>query len=160
MLYRLACFIFLLSLGFNCFSQDFFKERIWKLEERKKSVFLRSGVFHAGSKKVLSDLNSTRGSYVSSRGYERLVFDFSTDLLPFIYGFISKKDKKLYLDFFNTRLSSQIDLMSRGRFVEKIKLYKINSESLTLEVNFKESVILDVFYLSSPSRLVVDIKKD
>lgn len=152
--------ITLLIFSHSVYSQDFFSEKIWKLDSRKKSVYLRNGVFHTGSKKVVSDLNSTRGSFVPSRGFERLVFDFSSAVLPFIYGYISKGDKKLYLDFFNTRLSSNVNLLSKGRYVEKIKLFNINPESLTMEVIFKENVILDIFYLSNPSRLVVDIKKD
>ena len=83
-------------------AQDLLKERIWKISDRKRSVFLDRGVFHSEANPVQQELKDIRNSYVPSRGYERVVFDFSSAKPPRVYGKISSEEKKVYLDFFET----------------------------------------------------------
>ena len=148
-----------LLLSFSIQAQDLLNERIRSVSARKKSIYFDSGIFHNGNlKKTKSILREIRHSYVSSRGYERVVFDFSTELPPRIYGNISGKNKKLYIDFFNTSLKDEFASFGNSKFVKEINFFPIDKGMLSLEITFKKKVNSDVFYLSSPGRLVIDLK--
>ena len=111
----------LLLLTFELQSQDLLNERIRSVSGRKKSIYFDSGIFHNGSsEKMRSVLREIRHSYVSARGFERVVFDFSTKKPPRIYGNISGKNKKLYIDFFNTSLKDQFGSFGNSKFVKEI----------------------------------------
>lgn len=143
----------------TAYSQNLFNERIRKLDARKKSIYLDSGIFHNGGQKRPSSLKGIRHSFKKSKGYERVVIDFSTDKLPRVYGHISSKDKKIYLDLFDTEMAGNISSFGNTKYVKAINFFPITEESLSVEIVLKESVGVDVFFLDSPARLVVDIKK-
>jgi hypothetical protein len=44
-------------------------------------------------------------------------------------------------------------------FVENLNFFPITEESLSVELNLKENATVDIFYLESPGRFVIDIKK-
>lgn len=140
-------------------SQNLFSERIRKLDARKRSVYLESGIFHNGGEKRPSSLKGIRHSFSDKQGFERVVADFTTDKLPRIYGHISSKDKKLYLDLFDTDMTGTISSFGNTKYVKAINFFPITEDSLSVEIVFKENVTVDVFYLTSPARLVIDIKK-
>jgi len=139
-------------------AQNLLDERIRRISSRKRSVYLDSGIFHNGGPKRSSKLKAIRHNYSSKAGYERLVFDFVTTELPRIYGYISGKEKKLYLDLFTTDLPDAINSFGNSRFVKSVNFFPIQNDTLSVEVLFKKNVTLDVFFLKNPGRLVVDIK--
>lgn len=148
-----------LLFSFSSLAQDLLNERIRSVSARKKSIYFDSGIFHNGSaQKMKSVLREIRHSYVSARGYERVVFDFSTDNPPRIYGNISGKDNKLYIDFFNTSLKKQFASFGNSKYVKEINFFPIDPKMLSLEVTFKKKVNSDIFYLANPGRLVIDLK--
>ncbi|MBF0300659.1 MAG: hypothetical protein HQK51_18235, partial [Oligoflexia bacterium] len=55
------------------------------------------------SKKIT--MNSIRHMYKAKEGFERIVFDFNAKKIPRMYAFVSNKEKKLYLDFYNTSIN-------------------------------------------------------
>ena len=140
-------------------AQNLLKERIWKISERKRSIFFDKGIFHSGANSKMQNLKGIRNSYVPSRGYERVVFDFTGKLPPRIYGHISKTDKKVYIDFFNTELSSELNNLKNTKYLTDIQFFNIEQDHVSVELVFKANVSFDVFYLENPARLVVDIKK-
>jgi len=140
-------------------AQNLLKERIWKISERKRSIFFDKGIFHSGANSKMQNLTGIRNSYVPSRGYERVVFDFTGKLPPRIYGHISKVDKKVYIDFFNTELSDQLANLKNTKYLTDIQFFNIEQDHVSVELVFKENVSFDVFYLENPARLVIDIKK-
>lgn len=140
-------------------AQDLQSERIRSMSSRKRSIYLESGIFHNGSESLSSEIKSVRHNYSSKRGYERLVFDFKTSKVPRIYGYISAKERKMYIDFFETSLNPDIGSFGQSQYIKAINFYPINDESLSVEVEFKEKITLDIFYLDSPGRFVVDIKE-
>jgi hypothetical protein len=100
----------LLSLSANSlFAQNLLKERIWKISGKKRSIYFDKGVFHSDLKSNNQMLVDVRNSFVKSRGYERVVFDFGSAKPPKVYGYISN-DNKVYIDFFNTVLEKAIVL--------------------------------------------------
>lgn len=147
----------LLTLGFVQ-AQNLLDERIRRVSPRKRSIYLDSGIFHNGGPKRNSKLKAIRHNFSSKRGYERLVFDFTSAELPRIYGFISSSEKKLYLDLFETDLPEALSSFGDSKYVESVNFFPIQKDTLSVEVLFKKNITLDVFYLSNPGRLVIDIK--
>lgn len=151
--------ILALLAGSVGFAQDLLTERIWKISSRKRSIFFDQGVFHSDLKSSPKVLTAIRNSYQPSQGYERIVFDFNGNEPAKVYGHISKGEKKLRLDFFNTALEKSIDSVSNVKYVKSIDFFNIESDSLSVEITFKENVSFDIFYLENPGRLVIDAKK-
>ena len=150
-----------LLLGFSSltFSQDLLKERIWKLAPRKKSIFLDKGVFHSDANPKMQSLVNVRNSYVPARGYERIVIDFSGSKPPRIYGHISKDEKKVFIDLFNTTMTPTIESIKSIKYLKDVKFFDIEQDHLSVELSFNRSVSFDIFYLENPGRLVLDVKK-
>lgn len=140
-------------------AQDLLKERIWKISDRKRSVFLDRGVFHSDANPMQQSLKDVRNSYVASRGYERVVFDFTSAKPPRVYGKISNSENKVYLDFFNTSIGTNISELKNIKFLKNIDFFTIDEDNISVELQFKQNVSFDIFYLENPGRLVVDVKK-
>ena len=151
-------FVFLIISQNLVFSQNLMNSRIRKLLPTKKSIYLKEGIFHNGNVLSKSELLAIRHSYSPNKGYERLVFDFKTKKIPKLYGNINTKDSKLHIDFFKTKLSNNIDSFGSSEFVKTIGFFTITDDILSLELSLKKDAVIDVFYLNSPGRLVVDIK--
>lgn len=139
-------------------AQSLLSERIREITGDKKSVFLQGGVFHGGKIGIRAILNSMRQSFTASNAQERLVFDISGDTLPKVYGHLNSAEKKLYIDFFNTDLPAGFAPLANGKYIKAVDFFKITQDALTIEVNFDRTVGIDVFYLTAPLRLVIDIK--
>ena len=154
-------FIVLSTLIFanKLFSQDLLKERIRKLSNNKTSIYIEKGVFHNGGVKLEAILKSIRQSFNPKLGYERIVIDFNSVQIPKVYGHISSDDKKLYIDFFDTTLAKDLQTVSKTRFIEKINFFPIEANYLSMEMNLKDKVTADIFFLEYPGRLVIDLKK-
>lgn len=145
----------------NLFAQNIFQERIWKISSSKRSVFLNKGIFHANfnNSSTGNSLKNIRSSFLNSRGYERLVFEFANDKIPQVYGYISEGERKIYIDFFGTELSNTINALPKNRYIQDVDFYSINKNNISAEISFNTNVNYDVFFLNSPGRLVIDIKK-
>jgi hypothetical protein len=143
----------------NVFAQNLNSQRIWKISSKKRSIFLDKGIFHSDSEVKNVQLSGVRNSYVTSRGYERIVFDFNTMNTPRIYGHISKNEKKVYIDFFNTSLNKALSSIKEVKYVKSVDFYNIDKNQLSAELTFNSSVSFDVFFLENPGRLVIDVKK-
>ncbi len=139
-------------------AQNLTEERIWKIENRKKSIYLGSGVFHFNSGSNNNKIVALRSSFVPSRGYERVVIDFNQPLPPKIYGHISQKLKKIQIDFFETMLPSSMSSIKNSKYVKYVDFLAIDEKQATMEITLKNEVNFDIFYLENPGRLVIDIK--
>jgi len=158
-LMKIFTFILLSYFAINSLmAQDLFEERIRRIPSRKKSIFLNRGIFHNGGSKRVSKLNAIRHNYTKNLGYERVVFDFGTKKVPRIYGHISSTEKKIYIDLFNTKIPKNIGSFGNSKYIESMNLFPISDDTLSIEINFKQSIAVDLFYLNSPGRLVLDIK--
>lgn len=150
--------VFVSLIPFVTQAQNLVEERIRRLDNRKKSVFLNRGIFHNGGPKVASSLKAVRHSFNPKLGYERLVMDFETAQVPRVYGHIATGEKKLYLDLFDTQIKGAIGSFGNSKYVESINFFPISQDTLSVEIHFKQSVSVDIFYLDSPGRLVIDVK--
>jgi hypothetical protein len=142
----------------NIYAQDLFNSKIRKLDSKKKSIYLTEGVFHNGKVSTASKLMGIRHSYRELDGYERIVFDFETEGPPEIYGSINSLKKKIYIDFTLTTLSSGISSLGNSKYVQNINFFPIDKNRLSVEIDLKESVGVDLFFLTAQGRLVLDLK--
>ena len=140
------------------FGQDLLKERIRKLSSNKTSIYIEKGIFHNGGVKLNSSLVSIRQSFNPKQGFERLVFDFSSNQVPKIYGHMNSDDRKLYIDLFETTLSKEFKAVATTRYVDKVNFYPIESNHISIDLRLKSKVIADIFFLENPGRLVIDLK--
>jgi hypothetical protein len=155
----ISIILFTISFSSTTYSQDLLKERIWKISERKRSIFIDKGVFHSETNTMHQELKNVRNSYVPARGYERIVFDFTTNNPPKVYGKIEKKEKKLYVDFFNTSMKPSVKELKSVKYLKNLKFFKIDKKDLSAELIFDERVGFDIFILKNPGRLVIDVKQ-
>ncbi len=150
-------FIFLGFLAVSsALAQNLMDERIWKVSPRKKSIFLDSGVFHMNSE-VKSSITGVRNSALNGRGYERVVIDFNTPIVPKLYGHITA-NRKLSVDFFDTSIQTAQPQMKNSKFVKAIDFITVDGKTITMEVALKGKSSFDIFYLENPGRLVIDIR--
>jgi hypothetical protein len=154
----LKLLLILVFSSFNLWAQNLSEERIWKIDSRKKSIYLGSGIFHLSQGSAQNKILGIRSSYVPSRGYERLVIDFSQSLPPKIYGHISQKIKKIQIDFFDSELPQSISSLRNSQYVKNVDFLALDENQVNMEINLKSEVNFDIFYLENPGRLVVDIK--
>ena len=141
------------------FPQDLLQERIWKISSRKRSIFFDKGVFHSEDNPIAQNLLGIRNSYVPSRGYERVVFDFSSQKPPKDYGKISGLENKVYIDFFNTNLGTNVKQLKNIKYLKNINFFTIEKDNVSVELQFSQKVSFDIFYLENPGRLVIDVRK-
>ena len=136
---------------------NLFQERIWKLQAKKRSIFLESGIFHRRSAIKDSSLVAVRHSFNKGKNQERIVFDFNSDDIPSVYGHISAKDMKLYVDFIGSGLNPALGSFGRSHYVEKMDVFPI--ENLSVELKLRKKITADIFYLKNPGRLVIDLRE-
>lgn len=154
---RLYCFAVLLSLGPCLFAQNLMQERLWKIDSRKKSIYLKQGIFYSNRPKIQSRLVGIRHSYTA--GHERIVFDFSSIDAPRVYGHLASSEQKLYIDFFSSTMRPSLRFPGESKYVKNVNFFPLGPESLSVEIKFKIGISADIFHLSSPGRLVIDLKK-
>lgn len=150
--------IILCFLQTSLFAQDLLKERIRKIGGTKSSIYIEKGVFHNGGVKQESTIKSIRQSYNPKQGFERIVIDFSSSVIPKVYGHISSQDKKIYIDFFDTTLAKDVQTIAKTKLVEKVNIFPIEENFLSMELNLKAKSTADIFFLENPGRLVIDLK--
>ena len=148
----------ILIVSLNTYAQSLHKERIWKITSRKRSIFFDKGIFHSDVATGNSVLKDIRNSYVKSRGYERIVFDFDTKAPPRVYGHISAASNIVRVDLFNTKIAKKINQVRGNKYLKEVKFFNVNDKNLSLEMSFKDQTSFDVFYLENPGRLVIDVK--
>ncbi len=147
-------FIFFVNLR----AQDLLKERIRKLSNNKTSIYIEKGIFHNGGVKQESILKSIRQSFNPKLGFERIVIDFNSTQIPKVYGHVNSLEKRVYIDFFDTTLAKDLVSITSTKFVEKVNLFPIESNYLSMEMKLKSKVNADIFFLENPGRLVIDFK--
>ena len=156
---KLLTFIVYLSVILCSQGQNLLEERIRKLSSDKKGVFLNKGIFHNGMRSLESSINSIRYHYNKKDNYERLVIDFKNNKIPRIYGNISLRSKKVHISLFKTSLPESFYSSGSSKFVKSIDFFPIDDNILSAEINLKEEIDLEIFYLEEPGRLVLDMRK-
>jgi hypothetical protein len=159
MIKLLICIVIVFN-SITVFATNLYKERVWAIPNNKKSIFLDEGIFHheLSNKVSAGKIISVRNSYLASRGYERIVFDFANDQLGRIYGNISQKNKKISIDFSNTEIATGAANIQNSKYISSIDFYVVENDTITAEIKLSQEASFDIFYLTAPTRLVIDIK--
>lgn len=142
----------------SLYAQDLLKERIRKISGKKTSVYIENGIFHNGGVKSEGTIKGLRQSYNPKQGFERIVIDLAQTEIPKVYGNINSLDQKVYIDFFDTNLDKELKTISATKFVEKVNFYPIEKNHVSVELKLKSKASADIFFLSNPGRLVIDLK--
>ncbi len=150
--------IFCFCLPNILWGQALFSERIRKISCNKTAAFIKQGIFYNQGDKKTFNLNALRHSFNKKDGQERIVFDFDSEEIPRIYGYIKSSDNKFFVDLFNTTFKAEVKSFGTSKYVKDVKIFPVSSDMLTMEFDLKQNVEFDVFCLKSPGRLVVDIK--
>ena len=156
---KILSLILILSFSQLSLAQNLLQERIWKISSKKRSIFFDKGVFHSSGNNGAQKLQGIRNSYIPSRKYERIVFDFSSNRPPKIYGHISNVSNKVYVDFFNTSLEKSLEGLKNIKFIKNVDFFNLDENKLSVEMSFIDGTSYDIFYLENPGRLVIDVKK-
>ena len=150
----------ILTLGSQIsFGQDLMKEQIRPLNTEKKSIYTNSGTFYTRPSSGSTILNKVRNSFISSRGYERIVLDFNGKIPPQAYGHIDGQSNKVFIDLFNTNISNDVKQLKNVKFIKNIDFYTMDSDHTSVELSFVKNSNFDIFYLENPARLVIDVRK-
>ncbi len=156
---KLLTFIICIFFISGSRGQNLLEERIRKLSSDKRGIFLNKGIFHNGMRDLKSSISSIRYHYNQRDNYERLVIDFKENKIPRVYGNISLHNKKIHISLFQTSLPESFYSSGKSKFVKSIDFFPIDESILSAEINLKEEIGLEIFYLEEPGRLVLDMRK-
>ncbi len=152
-------FLAFLISSFNVYGNSLLEQRTLKLSSKKASVYSDSGVFFWKSTMKNTKVKSIRSFFSKKKGYERYVVDFSTPNIPSIYGHIDEKTGKLFLDLIDASPDKSMNPGVSGKFLKSIDIFSLDKSNTSLELSFNEKYGFDIFYLNSPGRLVIDVRK-
>ncbi len=158
-LFQIFLSLFFLQINLS-YATDLSKDHVRKLLPTKKSIYLQKGIFHTSfvSSQDNFTIKEMRHFFSKKEGHERVVFQFDSQQIPKIYGSISALEKKIYVDFFKTKTDNALNSIGKSKYVQSINFYPINKDSLSVEINLKESVGSEAFYLTAPGRFVIDLR--
>lgn len=156
---KIISIFLILSFTQLVWGQNLLKERIWKISSKKRSIFFDKGIFHTTGNSSPQKLKGIRNSYIPARKYERIVFDFTSNIPPKVYGHISNDKNKVYVDFFNTSLEKSLESLKNIKYIKNVDFFNLDKNKLSVEMSFVEGTSYDIFYLENPARLVIDVKK-
>lgn len=154
--YLLLSFLFLTNIE----ASDLLKEKITSIPARKRGHFFDQAILHTkGQAKGESKIIRVRSHYHQKKREERLVFEFQETMVPEIYSRVNSSERRLNIDFFKTTRSKEIqDHLKNVKYLDKLRFYDLNDGVLSVEMLFDKSLSFDIFYLTNPGRLVIDIK--
>jgi hypothetical protein len=87
------------------------------------------------------------------------VVDFGGGEVPRVYANLNNTEKKMYIDFFNTKVPASVGSFGTSKYVKGVNFFPISEQSLSTEIEFKENVSIEIFELKNPGRIVIDLKK-
>lgn len=154
---HIVIFYFILLMP-SVIAQDLEKQTIVDLKNDKTDHYLEEGVWRkkTGDQSVL---NSIRHSFYDSRKFERIVLDFKDQKLPRVHAVNSSKYKRIFLDLFDTGSSPKEKTIEGSHFVKALDFYRLDNQVLSLELGLDKGRKVEIFSLSNPPRLVIDILK-
>jgi hypothetical protein len=138
-------------------AQNLLGQRIRKINSTKTNNYFQEGIFHGGAK-VSSGLMKVRHSFDKKDKIERIVFDFDTQEVPAIYTYFNSKNQKLSMDVSKLKVNTEIGSFGTSEFVTTLNVFPFENDIASMELIFKKNVEVEIFALSKPGRLVIDVK--
>ncbi len=139
------------------------KTPMYRAEPKKTQVYVREGVIEGGEGGAI-------GGYVSNirrsknPGYERVVLDVDGATIPAFHAALEPDQKRIVFTL-NGKTKPSFSpenikkAFTKSALVRSIDLYpKIDEESWSFTLRMKDGYPIEIFYLTSPNRIVIDIK--
>lgn len=168
-----AATLFLAVAGFSTVARsDLRPERFHPAQPRKTSAYIRDGVFTGGDRSV-DDVEIRDVRHATNRGFERIVVDLGVDRLgataplshaPYYQVAVNPDEKRLVISVwgrprpvFNARKVRAS--FRKSRSVQNLALLPpVDPEVWTFVAEMRVNRPVEVFELSDPARIIVDIR--
>jgi hypothetical protein len=167
-----AVVLFLISLGVS--HAEISKEKVYLAERTKNNAYIKEGMFTGGDRSTDQiEIQNIRRS--SNKKFERIVIDLkkgdgkkSTELSHPPYYQAAMHYEKARFDvtlFGSPRLTFNpkkvVSAFKKSSVITGIKLLpKLEDDSWTFYLELKPGSLVEVFELSQPARIIIDIKKN
>ena len=134
---------------------------------KKTGHYEKNGFFAGGTKEVTSAALSDVRRAKSNEGFERIVFDVTaqSDSLPYFQVQLSSAENRIVVSFwadvqYEYNAAKVAKAFSKSAFVKKINILPRVEEGLSMveiTMNPQSKAKAEVFTLSNPNRLIIDI---
>lgn len=135
-------------------------EQFWGMSGRKLENYFSQGFSKNDFAKTTnsSELKKVRAFFKRKEGYERIVFDLSTDILPKSMVYISASSKNVTVKFQSTSKAKDYKEHKGTQMFNLYETYVLGNKTTLVKLSFKRPKEIDVFYLEKPARLVIDAR--
>jgi hypothetical protein len=130
---------------------------------KKTETYLSEGIVMGGDREVRASIVKDLRR-ATNAGYERVVLDLEANGTPFYQASIEPSAKRIVVTVFgNPRLGLDarraIESFRKSPLVESIELFpKLEDDAWTFALHLRAAVPAEVFELSSPTRIIIDLK--
>lgn len=136
---------------------------VYKTEPKKTQVYIHEGIIEGGESEVnASFVTNIRRS--KNADFERVVLDFDSKKIPAFHISVEPKMKRILFTISgNTKPTFNgaqiLKQFKKSGIIDSIELFpKIDEKNWTFNIKLKRDVPVEVFTLSQPERIVMDLK--
>lgn len=130
---------------------------------KKTASYVSDGVVTGGDREVRGGIvkNLRRAT---NTGFERIVLDVDSEKPPYFQAAIEPSEKRIVVTLFgNPHIGLDakkiVDQFKKSPHVRKVELFpKIEEETFIFALHLRNPVPVEVFQLSAPSRIILDLK--
>lgn len=141
-------------------------EKVHVAEGRKSDAYIQDGLFVGGDRVVQDVVIKDLRRAMNPAGYERIVIDLegSSARTPYYQIAVNRDEKRLILTLwghpkFSSNPQKIVGAFKKSPHVESIEFYpQVEDEFMTIVMNLKTTQPVEAFELSSPSRIIIDLK--
>lgn len=130
---------------------------------KKTANYLSDGVVTGGDREVRGGIvkNLRRAT---NAGFERIVLDVDSEKPPYFQAAIEPSEKRIVVTLFGSPhigldAKKIVDQFKKSPHVRKVELFpKVEEETFIFALHLRNPVPVEVFQLSAPSRIILDLK--
>jgi hypothetical protein len=137
--------------------------RIHEALSKKTENYLGEGLVMGGDREVqggiIKDLRRA-----TNAGFERIVLDLDAEKTPYYQAAVEPSEKRIVVTIFgNPKIAFDakkvVEQFRKSPLVQKVELFpKVEEDTWIFALHLKAAVPVEVFELSSPSRIILDLK--
>jgi len=138
-------------------------DRIQTVEAKKTQIYMKDGIFTGGHRDAeAATIRDIRRA--NNTGFERIVLDIDSSQIPYYQVAIDPTLKRITLTVFgDPTLSFQapqvVKAFQKSATVTRVDLYpKVDGTTFSMVLQLKGTTPVEVFELSSPNRIIFDLK--
>lgn len=138
-------------------------DKIHVVDSRKTQIYMKDGVFTGGNRDteaaVIRDIRRANNA-----GYERIVLDIDSAKIPYYQVAVDPGQKRITLTVFGDPTLSfhapeVVKAFQKSSTVSRVDLYpKVDGTTFNMVLQLKGASPIEVFELSSPNRIIFDVK--